>query len=171
MGKADKKDLLRFMKPFPPDMQARALWLRDFVWDMYPTSNELIYDNYNALAFGWSITDRLGHVFCTMAMGRTSGNLHFGFYYGAALSDPEKLLIGKGNQYRYLLVHDLKKFPAGYIKKLIKEAYAHSLGKLKDKSALVSGKTITKSISHSKRILARKTKSESSGKPKKKVKK
>lgn len=170
MGKTDKRDLLRFMKPFPPDMQERALWLRDFVWDMYPTSNELIYDNYNALAFGWSITDRLGHVFCTMAMGRTSGNLHFGFYYGAALSDPEKLLIGKGNQYRYLLVPDLKKFPAGYIKKLMKESYALSLGKLKDKSVLVTGKTITKSVSGSKRTKPRKKKSASASKSKKKTK-
>jgi hypothetical protein len=171
MGKTDKKDLLRFMKPFPADMQEKALWLRDFVWDMYPTSNELIYDNYNALAFGWSITDKLGHVFCTMAMGRTSGNLHFGFYYGAALSDPEKRLIGKGNQYRYLLVTDLDKFPTGYIKRLIKEAYAHSLGKLKTKSATQNtGRTIIKSISGTKRTAAKKKESRSVGKSKKKTK-
>lgn len=132
-------------------MQARTLWLRDFVWDLYPTANELIYDNYNALAFGWSITDRLGHLFCNVAVGRTSGNIHFGFYYGATLSDPKKLLIGNGNQYRYLLVHDVKEFPTTYIKKLLKEAYAQSLDKVKDSDQLVQGQTITKSISNTKR--------------------
>ena len=82
MSKPDTKDLLRFLKPFSNDMRERALWLRDFVWDIYPTANELIYDNYNALAFGWSVTDRVGHLFCTIAVGRTSGNIHFGFYLG-----------------------------------------------------------------------------------------
>ena len=56
MSKAETKDLLKFLKPFDKDIQDRALWLREFVWDLYPTANELIYDNYNALAFGWSPT-------------------------------------------------------------------------------------------------------------------
>ena len=90
MGKSDTKDLLRFLKAFPSDMQERALWLRDFVWGLYPTANELIYDNYNALAFGWSVTDRVGHLFCTIAVGRTSGNIHFGFYWGGFTDRPEE---------------------------------------------------------------------------------
>lgn len=73
MSKAASKELLRFLKPFPADMKERTLWLRDFVWGLCPKANELIYDNYNALAFGWSITDRLGQVFCNIAVGRTSG--------------------------------------------------------------------------------------------------
>lgn len=165
MGKSDTKDLLRFLKPFPADMQDRTLWLRNFVWDLYPTANELIYDNYNALAFGWSITDRLGQLFCNIAVGRSSGNIHFGFYYGTSIKDPEKRLIGNGNQYRYLLVPDVKKFPAGYIKKLLKDAYAHSLTKVKDDTPVVQGQTIVKSISVAKRG-ARKTTTVKQGKAK-----
>jgi hypothetical protein len=37
------------------------------------------------------------------------------------------------------------------MKKLIKEAYANSLGKLKDDKQLIFGKTITKSVSAKKR--------------------
>src|SRR5215471_15242243 len=96
------KDLLKFLKPFPPEIRERALWLREFVWELYPDANELIYDNYNALAFGWSITEKQGDVFCSIAVGRTSYNVHFGFYWGTKISDPQKLLIGEGNQYRYL---------------------------------------------------------------------
>ncbi len=84
------------------------LWLREFVWDLYPQTNELIYDNYNAVAFGWSPTDKVGHTFCSIAIGRTSKNIHFGFYWGAELADPDKILLGQGNQYRYSLVTDKK---------------------------------------------------------------
>ena len=151
MGKKDKKDLLKFLKPFPKEIQERALWLRDFVWDLYPQCNELIYDNYNALAIGWSPTDKVGHTFCSIAVGRTSNNVHFGFYWGSEISDPDKILLGEGNQYRYILVPDKNKFPKAYIKKLVKEAYANSLAKVKDKKQLKNGQTIAKSVSVKKR--------------------
>src|SRR5580765_7217537 len=111
MSKEETRDLLKFLKPFEPGARDIALWLRDFVWDLYPNANELIYDNYNALAFGWSPTDRVGHTFCSVAVGRSSNNVHFGFYWGSELSDPEKMLLGKGNQYRYILVRSKDEFP------------------------------------------------------------
>ena len=151
MSKEQTKDLLKFLKPFPNDVKERALWLREFVWDLYPDCNELIYDNYNALAFGWSPTDRLGHTFCSIAAGRSSNNVHFGFYWGSQIADPKKILIGEGNQYRYILVKSKDDFPKTYIKKLLKEAYANSLAKVKDKKQLMQGATITKSISAAKR--------------------
>lgn len=151
MSKEEIKDLLKFLKPFPAAIKERALWLREFVWDLYPNTNELIYDNYNAVAFGWSITDKLGDTFCSIAVGRSSHNVHFGFYWGAKISDPKKLLIGEGNQYRYTLVKDTKDFPKTYIKKLLKEAYAYSAGKMKAPKQVVKGTTITKSISAKKR--------------------
>jgi hypothetical protein len=151
MSKKETKDLLRFLKPFEDDIQERVLWLRDFVWDLYPKTNELIYDNYNALAFGWSPTDRLGHTFCSVAVGRSSKNIHFGFYWGSQIADPEKILLGQGNQYRYILVKNKADFPKTYIKKLLKEAYGNSLAKVKDKKQLMQGRTITKSISPVKR--------------------
>ena len=151
MAREDKSDLLKFLKPFPTGVRETALWLRDFVWDLYPKTNELIYDNYNALAFGWSPTDRVGHTFCSIAVGRTSYNVHFGFYWGNQIADPEKKLLGKGNQYRYILVKDKNAFPKTYIKKLLKEAYANSLAKVKDPKQLMEAKTMVKSISTTKR--------------------
>jgi len=147
----DTKSLKKFLSVFPAELQQTALWLREFVWELYPQCNELIYDNYNALAFGWSPTERQGHVFCSIALGRTSHNIHFGFYWGSEISDPEKKLLGQGNQYRYLLVKSKADFPKAYIKKLVKEAYANSLGKVKDKTEIVKGRTIVKSISEKKR--------------------
>jgi hypothetical protein len=145
MAKDDLADLLKFMKPFSDEVKETALWLRDFVWDLYPNCNELIYDNYNALAFGWSPTEKLGDTFCTIAV--LEKYVHFGFYWGTQISDPEKLLLGKGNQYRYIIVKSVADFPKTYIKKLLKEAYANSRAKMKDKRQVLKGATITKSIS------------------------
>src|SRR5262249_32091594 len=103
MSKEQTSDLLKFLKPFGDDIKERALWLREFVWDLYPKTNELNYDNYNALAFGWSPTDRVGPTFCSVAVGRSSHNVHYGFYWGSELSDPKWLLLGEGDQFRYIL--------------------------------------------------------------------
>ncbi|MGZ8538022.1 MAG: hypothetical protein ACXWV9_07135 [Flavisolibacter sp.] len=151
MAREDLSDLLKFLSPFSFETQEIVLWLRDFVWHLYPKANELIYDNYNAVAFGWSPTGRLGHTFCSIAIGRSSNNIHFGFYWGNEIADPDKKLIGQGNQYRYLIVKTKKDFPKAYIKMLLKEAYTNSLSKVKDKKQIIEGKTITKSISSSKK--------------------
>jgi hypothetical protein len=147
MAKEDTKDLLKFLKPFDDSITEIVMWLRDFGWDCCPDANELIYDNYNALAFGWSPTDKVGHTICTISVGRSSKNIHFGFYWGTEIVDPDKILLGEGNQYRYVLVSSKNKFPKVYIKKLIAEAYANSLSKVKDPKQIMHGKTIVKSIS------------------------
>ena len=57
MSKEQTKDLLMFLKPFTEDIIDLVMWLRELAWDLCPLTNELIYDNYNAVAFGWSPTD------------------------------------------------------------------------------------------------------------------
>jgi hypothetical protein len=151
MSRNQTKELLRFLSTFDDEERKLALWLREFIWDLYPQTNELIYDNYNALAIGWSPTDRAGHIFCSIAIGRTSKNVHFGFYWGSEIPDPKKILIGNGKQYRYILVKNKKDFPKTYIKKLLKDAYMNSLAKVKDTEQIIKGATITKSISPVKR--------------------
>jgi hypothetical protein len=151
MSKDQTKDLLKFLKPFDDDIINLVMWLRDFAWDLCPQANELIYDNFNAVAFGWSPTDKVGHTICSIAVGRSSKNVHFGFYWGNELSDPDNILLGEGNQYRYILVTDKQKFPKTYIKKLVNEAYANCLSKVKDPKQITHGQTIVKSISDKKR--------------------
>jgi hypothetical protein len=48
-------------------------------------------------------------------------------------------------------VTDKKKFPKAYIKKLVNEAYANSLSKVKEPKQIISGQTIVKSVSEKKR--------------------
>ena len=96
MSKEETKELLTFLKPFGEDIKGLVMWLREFVWDLYPQTNELIYDNYNAVAFGWSPTDKVGHTFCSIAIGRTSKNIHLVFIGGRGFRILKKFSWEKG---------------------------------------------------------------------------
>lgn len=151
MSKEQKDLLMNYLIPFNVEKTELVLWLRDFIWELYPDSNELIYDNYNAVAVGWSPSNKVGHTFCSIAVGRSSKNIHFGFYWGSKLSDPEKILIGSGNQYRYILVTGKDTFPKDQIKLLMDEAWQYSNSLLKEKDNRIGGQTIVMSISEKKR--------------------
>ncbi len=149
MARSDNDDLLKFLDAFPPESREIALALRDWVWGLYPKCNELIYDNYNFLAFGWAPTDRMSDIFCSIAVG-TRGVM-FGFMWGVELDDPKGLLEGGGKQFRSIRVPDLNKFPKTYVKGLLKQAYLISLDRLRSRPQTPEGQTIVKSISAKKR--------------------
>jgi len=149
MPKEEVTDLVKFLLPYPNKVKAAALWLREFVWDLYPATNELIYDNYNAVAFGWSPTDRAGDVFCSIAV--YANHVNFGFNKGADLDDPAKMLAGDGSQYRYITIKDKADFEEWYVKQLLEEAYKNSLAAMKPTKNPLKGQTIVKSISPVKR--------------------
>ncbi len=149
MGKETVDDLVKFLLPYPDGVKVAAFWLREFVWDLYPETNELIYDNYNAVAFGWSPTDKAGDVFCSIAVA--SDHVNFGFNRGVDFPDRQKLLIGNGTQYRYFQVQQKEDFPAGYVKELLAMAYENSVSRQKSVKVPIKGQTIVKSISAVKR--------------------
>lgn len=149
MTRPVSKDLIRFLKPFPRHVRATTIYLRKFVFDIYPDSYELIYDNYNALAVGFAVSDRAGDAFCSIAV--YADYVNFGFNRGSEIEDPEKMLAGSGNLYRRIMVRTKDDFPKVYIKKLLRRAYAHALSRLRDKEPPAKGVTITKSISRVRR--------------------
>jgi hypothetical protein len=91
MSKEQTKDLLKFLKPFGADITELVMWLRDLAWELCPQANKLIYDNYNAVAFGWSPTHKVGHTICSIAVRRSSNNIHFGFYWEAYANSLSKV--------------------------------------------------------------------------------
>lgn len=152
MPKETTADLLSYLSVFQTEVVKKVLWLRNWVWEQYPQCNELIYDNYNAVAIGWSPTEKLGQVFCSIAIYRAgNNNIHFGFYWGAELPDHRKMLLGNGNQYRYIQVKELADFPVDYMRQLVMDAYIISTNKIKNPKDVVEGKTIAKSVSSNKR--------------------
>lgn len=149
MAKADTKDLEKFVQPFPPAVQEITWWLRNFVWTACPDSNELIYDNYNALAIGFGLSDKASDVFCSIAVYSNYAN--FGFLRGHEISDPEKLLTGAGKMYRYITVKQQKDLPKIYIKKLLLESVINAQARLNTGKQTLKQATIVKSVSAKKR--------------------
>ena len=144
MSKKDTKDLIKFLNPFPDNVKEITLWLREFIWLLYPSCNELIYDNYNALAITFSLTDKASDAFCGVAV--YSKYVNFGFNRGSEITDSEKILSGKGSLYRYITVKEKKDFPEAFIKNLLKEAYTNALARFKESKQTIKGQTITKLI-------------------------
>ena len=59
-----------------------------------------MYDSYNALAIGFASSERKSDAIVSLAVYARGVNLYF--IYGAALADPHHLLLGGGNQGRFV---------------------------------------------------------------------
>jgi hypothetical protein len=147
MSKEDDHLLIACLKPFDLDIQERVLWLREIIWDWFPHTNELIFDNSNALTVGWTPTAKTSLIFCSLSVIRSNGNVQFGFYRGTEISDPRKLLKGKSGQYRYLHVKKMEEFPIGYAGDLAGEAYLNAAGMIRTNLDYPKGQTIVKTVS------------------------
>jgi hypothetical protein len=114
--------------------------LRQFILDLYPDSNELLYHTH-ALTAVFSISDKLSDAFCMLPI--YSNHLNLGFNKGTLLKDPAKLLTGTGNLIRHV---DVKK-PVDYrnpqVQALVQEAIDFAIQDM-DKPTKVKGGTISK---------------------------
>lgn len=91
----------------------------------FPTAVELVYDNYNALAIGWSPNERASEVIVSLAVFARGATLYF--TQGKKLPDPQGLLQGNGNQGRFLRLDNLELFSRPSTKAFLRAAEA--LGK------------------------------------------
>lgn len=66
-----------------------------------PGAQELVYDNYNALAIGFSPSERTSEAVFSIALFPRWVSLFF-LQSGARLRDPAGLLEGSGNQARHI---------------------------------------------------------------------
>jgi hypothetical protein len=70
-----------------------------------PSANQLVYDNYNALAIGFCPTDRAYDSIFSVAVFARGVNLFF--FNGPNLPDPQRLLKGSGNMVRHIRVESI----------------------------------------------------------------
>ncbi len=93
--------------------------LRQYVLDLYPDSNELLYHTH-ALTAVFSISEKLSDAFCMLPI--YTNHLNLGFNKGTLLKDPNKLLTGTGNLIRHIDVKNPNDYRNPKVKALIKEA-------------------------------------------------
>ena len=107
-----------------------------------PTALELVYDNYNFFVIGYSSTERASDCVVSLACGVNGVSLSF--YRGATLPDPEGVLLGSGNQNRFVRLASAKTLAEPAVDRLIDAALAQA-----ETPMPMSGKTrtIVKSIS------------------------
>ena len=143
-------DLRRFLSPYDAHIQQLALNLRKFIVEAEPTCNELIWDNYNAVAIAYSKSDALKDAFCHLAI--YGKHVNFGFNRGAELTISGIQLQGKGALIRHISVKDFETFPKEQVKKLLYEAIGLS-EKLNPSliNATIPFKSVVMSISKNKR--------------------
>lgn len=154
----DLKDLLtmiinpqlqNFLLPYDIKIQQLALKLRKFILDTEPTCNELIWDNYNAVAMAYSKSDKLKDAFCHIAI--YAKHVNFGFNRGSELTKSQLKLSGNGKLIRHFKVHNFEEFPENEIRKTLFEAIG-LLEKLNNKliHPEIESKSIVMSISEKK---------------------
>lgn len=92
-------DFLYLLEFKQPELIELFIDLREFVLDVYPDSNELLYHTH-ALTAAFSMSEKLGDVFCMLPIYTNHVNL--GFTKGTLLYDPHNLLKGTGNMIRHI---------------------------------------------------------------------
>jgi hypothetical protein len=86
----------------------------------FPTAVELVYDNYQFLAIGFSATERASDSIVSLAV--SPRGVALSFYYGASLPDPAKILLGSGNQNRFVRLSSVTTLASPPVKALIQAA-------------------------------------------------
>jgi hypothetical protein len=89
-----------FIGRFDPAIRRLVREARSKLRRRLPSAIELVYDNYNALAIGFASSERMSDTIVSLAVYARGVNLYF--MYGAALADPHRLLLGGGNQGRFV---------------------------------------------------------------------
>ncbi len=94
------KQLAEFIAKFDPDVAKVARAARNALRKQFPTATEIVYDNYQALAIGFSTTAKTST--CMFAVAVMAKGVSLSFYYGATMPDPDGILLGNGNQTRFV---------------------------------------------------------------------
>ena len=131
-----------FIDKFDPAIARLTRSCRTALRKRFPTATELVYDNYQALAFGFCSTDRASDAIVSLAVMPRKVTLCF--VYGARLADPKKLLHGGGNQVRFLSLDSAATLTRPDVEALIRAAAAQGKVALPKTG---KGKTIVKSVS------------------------
>src|SRR6266581_846330 len=124
MKAAAERQLRGFVARFDPKDQRLIKAVRKAVRKRFSTANELVYDNYNFFVIGYSPTERPSDAIVSIA-ARANG-VGLCFVHGAKLPDPGKLLLGSGNQTRFIRLESAALLARPEVEALIAAAIARA---------------------------------------------
>ena len=135
------KQIAAFIAKFDPKMAKLITSRRRDLRKRFPTAIELVYDNYNFLVFGFCTTDRASD--CLVSLAAQAKGVSLCFYWGKTLPDPHKILLGNGNQVRWIRLEGPATLARPEVEALLKAAVAQA----KHPLPAEKGYTIVKSVS------------------------
>ena len=136
-----EQQIAGFLARYDPAISALAVDARRRLRRRLPTATELVYDNYNALVFGYGASDRASDGILSIALYPRWVTLFF--LHGVGLSDPSGLLQGSGTPVRGVRLSKASDLEAPAIAALITEAGGRAGTALPQED----GATVIKSVS------------------------
>jgi hypothetical protein len=136
------KQLAGFLAKYDPAVAKQARAARAALRKRFPTALELVYDNYQFLAIGYAATERASD--CVVSLVVSPKGVALSFYYGASLPDPRGVLLGSGNQNRYVRLESAATLAQPAVEGLIRAAIAQAKTPL---PAGARGRLVIKSVS------------------------
>jgi len=97
-----ENQLASFFAKYSPEIATLARAIRREMRHRYPTALELVYDNYNALAIGYSPSERASEGIFSIALYPRWVSLFF--LQAKGLPDPHNKLQGNGNVVRHIVL-------------------------------------------------------------------
>ena len=141
-----EKQLAGFIEKFEPRHQRLIRAVRKALRRRFPTADELAYDNYNFFVIGYSPSGRPSDSIVSMAAGANGVGLCF--IRGASLPDPKKILLGSGNQTRFIRLESADVLARPEVEALVSAAVARAKPPLR---ATGRGKLTIRSVSANQR--------------------
>jgi hypothetical protein len=112
----------RFIARYTPAMRRAIRRSRARMHRYVPRGVELIYDNYNALVFGFGPSERASAAVVSLVAYPQWVTLCF--LWGVSLRDPSKRLAGNGNQVRHIRLRSPDDLDDPDVRALIEQALA-----------------------------------------------
>ena len=94
------EQLAGFIAKFDSPMARLIRLIRARLRKRMPAANELVYDNYNFFVIGYCSTERSSD--CIVSLVANAKGIALSFYWGSTLPDPARILLGSGNQNRFI---------------------------------------------------------------------
>jgi hypothetical protein len=113
-----------FIAKFDPEDQRLIRAVRKAMRKRLPAAYELVYDNYNFFVIGYSPTARPSDAIVSITARANAVGLCF--IHGARLPDPGGLLLGSGNQTRFIRLESAAVLARPEVEALLAAAIARS---------------------------------------------
>jgi|SRR5437867_11269617 len=115
-------DAKGFIAKFGPRHQTLIRAVRRALRKRFPSAYELAYDNYNFFVIGYGPTERPSDCIVSLAAG--ANGVGMCLIRGARLPDPKRILLGSGNQTRFIRIESVDVLARPEVKAVVAAAAA-----------------------------------------------